>query len=129
MQVYPELCVWQQMSAELMRQTHLECSQRGVLLQAAMERQQQLLQQALDSCDMLYQAMLASAATQRQQHQAMQHAQTDTQSLQQENARLKVSLPLLVTCLVVRVTWRCPSLSEWQLRHATGAHGRTLDWW
>jgi hypothetical protein len=78
------------MSAELVRQTHLECSQRGQLLQATMERQQQLLQQALESCDQLYQAMLASAATQHQQQEAMLAAQTEAHVLQQDNTRLKV---------------------------------------
>lgn len=90
MQVGPELRLWQQMSSELVRQTHLECSQRGQLLQATMERQQQLLQQALESCDLLYQAMLASAATQGRQQEAMLAAQTEAHVLQQDNTRLKV---------------------------------------
>jgi vacuolar-type H+-ATPase subunit H len=89
-QVYPEWRLWQQLSAELVRQAHLECSQRGQLLQAATQRQQELLQQALDSCDALYQAMLLSAATQLQQQECMLAAQAESNALRQDNMRLKV---------------------------------------
>lgn len=90
--MYPELRLWQQLSGELMRQAHLECSQRGQLLQAATDRQQELLQQALDACDALYQAMLVSSATQLQQQECMLAAQAESNALQQDNLRLKVCI-------------------------------------
>lgn len=83
--------VWQTVTAELVRQTHLECSERGQLLGAAVDRQQQLLQQALSACDAVYQELLASAATQQQQQEAMLAARAEVQSLQQDNTRLKAS--------------------------------------
>jgi vacuolar-type H+-ATPase subunit H len=89
-QVGPELQLWQQLTAELVRQAHLDCSERGQLLQAATERQQQLLHQALDMCDTLQQTLLATAAAQQQQQEAMRAAQTEAQALQQDNTRLKV---------------------------------------
>jgi hypothetical protein len=92
LQVHPELRLWQQLSAELVRQTHLECSQRGQLLQAAIQRQQELLQQALDSCDALYRAMKVSAAAQLQQQECMVAAQAESNALQQDNTRLKVRI-------------------------------------
>jgi hypothetical protein len=88
-----ELHVWQKLTAELLHQTHLECSERGQLLQAAVDRQQQLLQQALTACDAVYQELLASTATQQQQQEAMLSAQADVQTLQQDNMRLKVRAP------------------------------------
>jgi hypothetical protein len=89
-QVGPELRLWQQLTAELVRQAHLDCSERGQLLQAATKRQQLLLQQALDMCDTLQQTLLSTATAQQQQQAAMLAAQAEAQALQQDNSRLKV---------------------------------------
>jgi cell division FtsZ-interacting protein ZapD len=90
----------------------LECSERGQLLQAAVDRQQQLLQQALTACDDVYQGLIASAATQQQQQEAMLSARADVQTLQQDNILLKVraqrachSHPVVSTCDRARVFW------------------------
>lgn len=85
--------LWQQLTAELVRQAHLDCSERGQLLQAATERQQLLLQQALGMCDTLQQTLLSMSAAQQQQQQAMLAAQAEAQALQQDNTRLKVQDP------------------------------------
>ena len=90
LQVGRELHVWQQLTAEMVRQTHLECSQRGQLLQAAVDRQQELLHQALTACDTVYQALLASAATQQQQQEAMLAARAELHVQGLENTRIKV---------------------------------------
>lgn len=89
-QVAPELQLWQQLSAEMCRQVHLECSERGQLLQAAVDRQQSLLHQALACCDRLYEVLLLSAASHQQEHEDMLTAQHEAQVLQQDNNRLKV---------------------------------------
>ena len=86
--------MWQQLSAELVRQTHLECSQRGQLLEAAVGRQQQLLHQALCCCDSLYAALVQARAAQHQGQQAVLVAERDAQTLEQECSRLKVRTPL-----------------------------------
>lgn len=82
--------MWQVLVSELVRQNLLECSQRGQLLQAATDRQQQLLHQALSCCDELYRVLLQCSARQLQQQGEMGLAQHEAVALQQECNRLKV---------------------------------------
>jgi hypothetical protein len=96
LQVLPELRVWRKLSAELCRQARVQCSQRGQLLQAVMDRQQQLLGEALSSCDTLQLALLASASGGQQHLQELAQARQAVQDLQRDNTRLRV-----------RVLWVC----------------------
>jgi hypothetical protein len=90
LQLAPELQVWETLLAELCRQAHAECSQRGALLLSAITRQQQMLHSALSACDSLHSAMQQAAAAAQQQRSSMQTLEQQMEWAQQQNEQLTV---------------------------------------
>jgi hypothetical protein len=77
--------------AELCRQAHTECSQRGALLLSAITRQQQMLRDALLSCDSLHGAMRQAAEAVQQQRNGMAALEEQLEAAHQQKEQLLVS--------------------------------------
>lgn len=76
--------------AELCRQVHTECSQRGTLLLSAVTRQQQMLRDALTACDSLHSAVQQAAAAAQQQRSSVVALVQQLECAQQQHEQLVV---------------------------------------
>lgn len=91
-QLQPELEVWDTLTAELVRQVHVECHQRGELLARAVVRQRQLLHDALMCCDRLHQQLLTETSPEQQrqlqwEHEAALEEQAESHAREQQHAQ------------------------------------------